>query len=133
MTAQTPELLYLDGQCYRIDHWPALPDEGWGLVRREASQWQEMDIALLSSCCWREYLGTWTIDNQRLYLSEVRGQYRLTNGPLFACWFSGELILPQGELVVCCPELDFKLEYERALVIEIEQGRVVASRSVSHR
>ncbi|WP_051215946.1 hypothetical protein [Ferrimonas futtsuensis] len=128
MTAQTPDFMYLDGEFHALDDWPSLPALGQGVAPRADAEWEEVDKALLSSCCWREYLGTWSIDDGRLYLKEIRGKYRLTDGPLFAQWFSGELTLPQGELLDCKPELDFKLVYERARVLEIEQGRVVADR-----
>lgn len=50
---------------------------------------------LLSTGCWRKYIGVWEIKDDRLFLKALQGIYRLEGEePLFADWFSGALIIP---------------------------------------
>lgn len=43
----------------------------------------------------RTYVATWEIKDGRVYLVELTGGYRLEgNEPLFADWFSGDLVFP---------------------------------------
>ncbi len=50
------------------------------------------EITVVSSSCLRGYIGSWKIENGKLFLTKLDGGLRLEgNKPLFAEWFSGEL------------------------------------------
>lgn len=90
------------------------------------------DFELTCSACWRGYIGTWEILDDRLYLtdlSELMGdgkknmQTFFPDDPVrvFAYWYSGQLRVPQGERVV---HPGFYSSYEHDLLIDIEKGVV---------
>ncbi|WP_211227336.1 hypothetical protein [Ferrimonas kyonanensis] len=81
-----------------------------------------------SSACWRNYIATWEINHGRLYLIGLEGKYRLLEPkPLLADWFSGEITLPQGELVDCNVELDFALRYTQEIRLCFRSGVMTES------
>ena len=64
-----------------------------------------------SSACWRGYIGHWLIEEERLYLTEIRSyrqhpkrikpslEYLFPNQTrVFAAWFSGKIRLEEGEV-----------------------------------
>ncbi len=87
---------------------------------------------------WRGYVGTWELDGNRLYLTELEGM--LENGQVinlqtvfpnakdrvFADWYSGTFRLPQGDLqnAIC---IGYSSVYEGFLVLDIEAGNIVRS------
>ncbi|WP_395007930.1 hypothetical protein [Undibacterium sp.] len=49
---------------------------------------------------WSSYEGCWVVKNDRLFLTGIRGVYKLIGDePLFAHWYSGTLRMPTGPLV----------------------------------
>ncbi len=85
------------------------------------------------SCCWRGYIGTWEIKQGRLFLVGLSGDYNLAEGePIFADWYSGELIIPEGEILDYI-HLGFATVYEREQRIVIERGFVVKAFAVNNR
>ncbi len=116
MTAQTPDKIIIDGNTLplycepNIDaNSPAIEDleqrlesDDAILLTLAADEPAEVDeelyarvYRLQSSACWRGYIATWTIIDQHLYLTALDGKFRLlTQRPLPANWFSGELIIP---------------------------------------
>ncbi|MCW8331981.1 hypothetical protein MD588_24620 [Photobacterium sp. SDRW27] len=82
----------------------------------------------LSTACWRNYIATWEIREQQLFLAQLEGKYRLVDGePLVANWFTGEFELPQGELIDCNVELGFQLKYTKAVTLKFVSGVLVES------
>jgi len=82
-----------------------------------------------SSANWRRYVGSWAIHADRLYLLGVDAHWlsgeRVTleqlfpesQWPLFASWFSGDLVIPDGNM----------LEYAHAGYGGVYQGRRILS------
>jgi hypothetical protein len=91
----------------------------------------------LATCTalWRGYLGEWEIREQKLYLIRLRNSdcgrsgslslpdiFNGKQSPIFADWYSGELIVPQDGRGV---DGEF---YDRYLSIEIRKGKVVSQK-----
>jgi hypothetical protein len=87
---------------------------------------------------WRNYLGSWEIKDQKLYLTKFEinacSQERKKSIPLdklfpgksqpvLADWFSGYLVIPQGKLLQYV-HMGYESRYERYLIIHIVQGNV---------
>lgn len=82
----------------------------------------------------RSYVATWEIKDGRVYLVELTGEYRLGgNEPLFADWFSGDMVFPTCGVVseptsfggfIGGHDIVFKKEatavVERGIVIKLE-------------
>lgn len=97
-----------------------------------------------STALWRGYVGTWTIEADRLYLTGLRGQV-LKDGKslevgldalfpdypkgVFAHWFTGELRCPSGQRLKYVHG-GFNSTYERDLFLRVQRGVVVEERNV---
>lgn len=95
-----------------------------------------------NTACWRGYVGTWGIDDGQLFLLNIEeaevssDESPVTVDSLFpgsagrvrADWFTGNLYCPLGEANFT---VDGDMVYDRHLVIEIAQGRVVRERVTS--
>jgi len=78
----------------------------------------------ISSGCTRRYVGNWEIKDNKLYLLDIDGIYKLTvQAPLFAEWFSGKLIITSGEKLKRIT-LGFASVYEFEKNVDIENGIV---------
>lgn len=88
---------------------------------------------VFSTACWRNYIGTWEIKNNKFYLVSLEGRYKLINNdPIFAEWFDGELIVPQGKILHHAPFTDFDTVYESERLIRIKNGKVIGSRVIDN-
>jgi len=132
MTAQFPEILIIEGEercmtfCPPIPAHPRIVEVDVETVAREYPH-------VLSTGCWRGYIGVWEIKEGRLYLVGLRGRYKLEGDePLFADWFTGVLRIPQGEMLHYV-HMGFGSVYEQELHIKVEKGLVVKSRTIDNR
>lgn len=85
---------------------------------------------------WRGYVGSWEINNGRLYLvaleGKIEGDIEATLATVFpdfpnrvfAHWYSGVIRIPQGELLRYVHG-GYASTYERDLLLVIENGVVV--------
>jgi hypothetical protein len=79
-----------------------------------------------STACWRNYIGTWEVRDGQFFLKQVYGQYKIDGPePVPATWFSGCLVLPQGNIIEGDPWFGWDVVHERDLLIKIRKGRVV--------
>lgn len=131
MTEQVKEKLIYNGQEYRLVTEPLRPYLEKNKIEFEAPH----------TACWRGYYGSWLIENDKLYLTELTAyakigsnERRTFNGvevgleylfpnqdKVFAEWFSGELFIPYGDS-------RYGVIYENELFIKIESGNVVGFR-----
>jgi hypothetical protein len=84
---------------------------------------------------WRGYIGTWELDDDRLYLlsldvpfskgasPDMSRIFPHASGRVFADWFSGTLMLPQGERIERIHHGDGG-RCERELRLTFEKGRL---------
>lgn len=122
MTAQATEKLYIFDEEYQIQGEPL-------------SKYLELlkDIKLSSphTGCWRGYIGTWEIKNNKLYLVDFYGytedgdvgiDYLFKNKKeVIASWYTGELRVPQGKMIKYI-YAGFGSIYEKELIFHIQNG-----------
>src|SRR3546814_1423132 len=100
------------------------------------------DLAMVASANWRGYTASWEIADGRLVLrdatilvaGEEAGDYTpesilgdlfpSTEAPVVADWYSGALIIPDGERTKYV-HMGYGSSYERYQVLRIAAGRVV--------
>lgn len=143
MTAQVHEELILNGNKVEMSSAPPLPDDHPRIVEcdfdykaYENVKYGEEDFAIAcigSTACWRGYIGTWEIKDNCLYLVNLRGHKKLEGSePLLAEWFSGELRLNEGELLLYV-HMGFGSVFEFETRYKIETGRVKEVNRIDNR
>ena len=100
----------------------------------------------VSSGCWRGYVGTWLIEDDKLYLIGFQGYARIKPNiiepvdlsyifpgktKVFASWFTGELRIPDGEVLQNIVA-DYYPIYEIDKFLEFKQGRLIGKRMVDN-
>lgn len=134
MTAQAPEKIVYQGEKFGMCSEPLEDYFSKGGIRPKFRR--------SSTALWRRYIGGWEVMDNRLYLTELDGW--LENGTkvtvpmifpgfpdkVFAQWCSGQLLIPQGELLEYI-HMGYGSTYERDLLLEVQCG-VVVETSVRH-
>jgi hypothetical protein len=135
MTAQAHEILILNGEKTSMDYCPPLPNNDSRIVElkddSEIEKNSRNDNIILSTACWRNYIGTWEVKNNKLYLVSIYGRFKLKESPIFADWFTGVINIPQGE-VLHYIHMGFATVYEREQHIKIENGVVMESTIINN-
>ncbi|MEP6262749.1 MAG: hypothetical protein ABJ092_14330 [Gillisia sp.] len=127
MTAQSREIIYIDGKEERMAAEPL------GFYLNNNPQFK---FKFSNTACWRGYYGTWTLENDRLYLIELEGNI---DGPddswnpvdlqylfpgqekVFANWFSDIIKIEKGDLLEYV-HMGYASKYERNLFLVFEEG-----------
>lgn len=131
MTAQFHETLILDGKKTSMAFCPPLPKDQRVVELKEDEM--DQDSIVFSTACWRQYLGTWEIKDNKFYLVDITGRYRLAEPPpLFADWFTGVLRIPQGKRLHYV-HMGFGSVFESELHIKIDQGVVTKTVTIDNR
>ena len=133
MTAQVSEKLIYKGESLSLCSNPLSPF-------LEQSNFQ---FRISSTACWRGYIGSWEIENGRLYLKSILGNLKngqpinietlfpgYSNG-VFAHWYSGELRCPRGKLINYIHG-GYASQYEEDMFILIERGCVISERVIKN-
>lgn len=135
MTAQMAETLYENGQEYAL---LTTPLEAMWASRRKRRLRPRFEF--WSTGCWRGYVGTWLIEGDRLWLTDLWGYLGGEEAgfadilpgkpnPLLAEWYSGELRVPTGPLILSSRRWPGG-KYETEVFITIERGQVTGRRTV---
>jgi hypothetical protein len=133
MTTQVGDELFLGSRKHALQGYPTLPLWDPRLSKRPESEWRSKDWDCCSSDCHRGYVGTWAIRDGRLFLRAVRGAYRLdANEAIFAEWFTGQLIVPRGEVIRRGSIGGIKI-FEEEEQIAVQQGVVIQRTVVDNR
>lgn len=129
MTAQAREILIYKGKKYGMATEPLEP-----YIESNGIQFNPM---IECSGCWRGYIGTWSIEDNKLYLIDIDTdndgkkvglEYLFSNQEkVFAEWFTGELRVPYGELIEYI-HLGYESRYAKELFLEISKGVLVNER-----
>ncbi len=136
MTAQSSEILLLDGHFESLNSLPLSPYlEPRGIDSRAMSKGYCTSL-------WRGFVGLWEVLDGSLFLiglvdfqndpidpATVFGELRL---PILADWYSGRLEIDRGELLFYY-HMPWGSLYAERLRLYIEHGQVVARRSYDHR
>lgn len=139
MTAQDPDRIRYRQRVYDLFSEP-LEDYFTELHPKPES------FAGLCSACWRGYMARWSIRKGKLYLDRIQPDldcnaredesrddaYRRylaeifpnSTAPVFADWFSGELVLVTGKVVEYV-HLPYATAYEKEIVIQIQEGKLI--------
>lgn len=136
MTAQYAEVLQHQGEKRTLCSQP--------LGSFLASCASTLKFRATNSALWRGYVGTWSIENDRLYLVGLRGCVA-TDGVMrevgldalfpgypdgvFAHWFTGELRCPSGALLRYVHQ-GYHSVYEKDLFFRVQRGVVLEERVV---
>jgi hypothetical protein len=134
MTAQIHETLILDGARTSMAFCPPLPHAHPRVVAVGVNEQTEETRWLASStACWRRYVGTWEVRDDRLFLVGLTGAYTLVGAdPLFADWFTGVLRVPRGRELESV-HMGFGSLYEEELHLRVEEGIVTGRRQIDNR
>ena len=124
MTAQFHEGLVLDGKELSLACEPTIPKHP-RIMEVAIEEAIASKPFLFSTACWRNYIGSWKIEDRRLYLMGIIGIYELVGDePLFVEWFSGTLRVPIGNMSEYV-HMGYASKYERELLIDVKNGVVV--------
>ena len=129
MTAQTSEVL-----IYKNEELMLFSEPLEGLFEKLHPTYEPRNF---STACWRGYIGTWKIENNKLYLTKLESVryedeesdlcltdlFPDSSGDVFAIWYSGTLICPMGDILETI-HAGFSTTFEKDLLIEIENGFV---------
>ena len=138
-TAQVPEVLVYEGKTENLFSEPRIPvnnprikavpqEELYGKVKDKT-----YPSIITSTACWRQYIGSWEIKNEQLFLTSVIGLFELTGEePLFADWVSGVLRVPRGKELEYV-HMGYESVYEETLNIYVENGLVVKTEIIDNR
>lgn len=131
MTAQFHEILILNGKKTSMAFCPPLPRDQRVIELKE----DEIDhhSIVFSTACWREYVGTWEIKDNKFYLVGITGKFKLIDtSPVFADWFTGVLRIPQGNRLHYV-HMGFGSVFEHELHIKIDKGIVIETVTIDNR
>ena len=130
MTYQIHEKLILNGEPAFMFNFPDIP-RNHPRILHEFHLEPTLDTAKIcmdigSTACWRNYIGTWEVRDGQFFLKQVYGQYKIDGpDPVPATWFSGCLVLPQGNIIEGDPWFGWDVVRERDLLIKIRKGKIV--------
>jgi hypothetical protein len=135
MTAQAAETLIYKGEELAMCETPLdvfMQSNGRGIRFQERS-----------TACWRGYIGTWQIWEDRLYLVDVsatledgsaatlEGLFPGYPDGVFAHWFTGEVRCPMGKQLQYVHR-GFSSVFEKDLFLEFKAGVLVSERIVDN-
>jgi hypothetical protein len=134
MTAQVSEVLEWNGKQYQ------LYSEPFRSYQKQNMHLKERFLFIpKSSSCWRGYRAKWKIEEGRLYLVSISGWvaqskgpprfYRIkevmgTRDPVFAEWFTGTLIVPDGKMLQYV-HMPYASNFERELRVVVVRGLIL--------
>lgn len=136
MTAQVHDRLIYKGQHFDLAAEPLHP---WLARRRN----KHVGFKRRTTACWRGYVASWEIVEDRLYLVDIRANFAdgraATLADLFpetpqrvpATWFTGELRCPTGRLLGYIHS-GYSSIYEQDLFLRFEQGVLLEERTVTN-
>lgn len=128
MTEQIKDICHYLGNEYHMSVCLPLPVDNLSIIELTCEEFsaEDFDGVYTSTACWRNYVATWAVKEQRLVLVQLKGKYRLVRDrPLLAEWFTGEFELPQGEFIGCNVERGFELQYDKSVTLRFVSGVLV--------
>jgi hypothetical protein len=98
-----------------------------------------------STACWRGYVATWELQNDSLFLKNISSCHRdcgldiskadlkqmFGSDKVFAYWFDGQIVIPQGKRVQYI-HMGYASIYERELHLTFKSGILKRKRMVSN-
>ena len=136
MTAQVPDRLHFQEQCYRIFSEPLYQ---W-LSKRQN---RNVGFKRGNTACRRGYVGEWEVTEDRLYLINIHGGSSkglpVTVGDLFpdspervfANWYSGIVRCMIGRMLAYS-HAGYSSIYEQELHLSFQEGVLVGQRTIKN-
>jgi hypothetical protein len=135
MTAQVRDILLYNGTTYHIATEP---------LKQLFEIMGDDKPKLISphTACWRGYVGTWQIEEDKLYLIDFQGhgekqakvgmEYIFPGQiKVFAEWYTGEIRIPHGELLHY-EHRGYLSIYEKELFLEFKKGILISTRELDN-
>jgi len=99
----------------------------------------------LCTACWRGYIATWKIEDNKLYLIkivegtcssdapeiDVSKIFKGKKLPVEAYWYSGILRIPRGKMLSYV-HMGYGSVYEKELILTIENGKLVKEETIDN-
>lgn len=144
-TAQVSDTIFYKGKKYSLHTNPMK-------AFFEKHPDKKPDGGVMSSANWRGYIATFTIMNQTMQLRDIGIQIRIEKEKseypyewksvlnelvpkgetLTIDWFTGILVLPDGELVRYV-HMGYGSTYENYILLEVKSGKVTGKREFDHK
>jgi hypothetical protein len=82
---------------------------------------------ITSTACFRGFLSLWEIRGGELFLTDIEGRFELVGGPLEATWFSGTIVVTEGEVLL---DLMFSAFHETHRHLDFRNGTLVGEKTI---
>jgi hypothetical protein len=91
MTEQVKDILIINGEVFSVlSHIDALWSRN--ITKLTRNDEHKLDPVFCSTACYRNYVATWKIIDDKLYLAKLSGAYALVNDEQdFVDWYSGTI------------------------------------------
>ena len=136
MTAQIGEKIIYNGDEYHIATEPLNP----------YLEKHNIEFKAYWTACWRGYYGSWEIEDDKLYLIDLRANLPINDKEtkevgidylfpgqekVFADWFTGEIRITYGKILKYV-HMAYESIYEKEMFLKIENGRLVGRRDIEN-
>ncbi|SDY08405.1 hypothetical protein SAMN05444411_1213 [Lutibacter oricola] len=131
MTEQSPDLLIYNSEIINIYNYPL---ENLAEIDKTINK-KLIDTTCLSSDCWRQHIATWIIENDSLFLSELKDccEYKdisldkifdkkdIQEDRVFAYWYTDKINAGFGKNIGFS-ETEWRDKYENEISVNIKSG-----------
>ena len=102
---------------------------------------KDINFEFQSTGCWRGYLGFWELRDKKLFIvklivtkdTQVDLNYLFPGqNEVFADWFSGEIRIPQGEMLKYV-HMGYQSIFEKDLFLKFKKGVLIDERVIDNR
>lgn len=135
-TEQEPDLLIYNSEIIKIIEFPLEV-----LIKKDSRIKEKLtdESNCISSACWRQYIGTWKIENDSLFLIRLKDccEYKkikldtifeskdIKNDKVFAFWYSNNIYAGFGKISdLLNTENIFEPIYEKRINLKLNKGIV---------
>lgn len=130
MSMQIPETIIIDNEQYSClfgfipDNHPMIEKLDKKVARKENNP----SNYIFGTGCYRKYVGTWEIIDDKLYLKDIEGIYKkLSSDNLFADWISGIIEVNFGKVIKTnCINKPNGFLTDKEIHLEIKNGVVIS-------
>ncbi len=134
MTAQLKEILFYKGDKVAMATEP---------LDSYLQHRKDINFSCRSTGCYRGYFGIWELRDNKLFIVKLQAfieNYKVVDlkylfpdkNEVFADWFSGEIRIPQGEMLQYV-HLGYESIFEKDLMLKFEQGILIDERVIDNR
>ena len=134
MTAQLKEILLYKGDKVGMATEPLAP---------YLQNIKDVNFSSRSTACWRGYFGIWELRDKKLFIiklqaylegyKEVDLNYLFPGkNEIFADWFSGEIRIPQGEMLQYV-HMGYESIFETDLILSLKKGILIDEKVIDNR